>query len=74
MEYMSGKDVFVSLGSGKSLCHYIIHYALDSVRSSFCSQSIVLVVVSPLIAYKHAQEYFFTLYVIKRHKASQNVP
>ena len=74
MEYMSGKDVFVSLGSGKSLRYYILPSAFDSVRSSYCSKSIVLV-VSPLIAYKRAQEYLFTLSVVnvtERHKTVYN--
>ena len=51
LEYMNWKDVFVSLttGSGNSLCYSILPLAFDSVRSSTCSKSIVLVVI-PLIA------------------------
>ena len=42
LEYMNWKDVFLSL-------HSILPLAFDSVRSSTCSKSIVLVVI-PLIA------------------------
>ena len=48
---MNWKDVFVSqlTCSGKSLCYSILPLAFDSVRSSSCSKSIVLI-ASPLIA------------------------
>lgn len=48
-EFLSGKDVFVSLptGSGKSLCYWVLPGAFNSLRKT--SESIVLV-VSPLIA------------------------
>ena len=50
-EYLSGKDVFVSLptGSGKSLCYWVLPGAFDALRKTLSGESIVLV-VSPLIA------------------------
>ena len=48
-EFLSGKDVFVSLptGSGKSLCYWVLPGAFDVLRKT--RESIVLI-VSPLIA------------------------
>ena len=48
-EFLSGKDVFVSLptGSGKSLCYWVLPGAFDALRKT--RESIVLI-VSPLIA------------------------
>ena len=49
-EYLSGKDVFVSLptGSGKSLCYWVLPGAFDALRKT--SGESIVVVVSPLIA------------------------
>ena len=48
-EFLSGKDVFVSLqtGCGKSLCYWVLPGAFDQLRNA--RESIVLV-VSPLMA------------------------
>lgn len=50
-EFLSGKDVFVSLptGSGKSLCYWVLPGAFDTLRKT--KESIVMV-VSPLMKIK----------------------
>lgn len=64
VEFIGGKDVFVSLptGSGKTLCYCLLPLAFDAMKSRIGTESnSIVVIVSPLIALmkdqvKHMQE------------------
>ena len=60
--FLQGKDVFICLptGSGKSLCYAALPYALDGL---YCRESIIAIVVSPLIALMKDQANGVTTYL-----------